>query len=194
VTTGSAAKRNLERAHRLGVRPKILFLACYFPPSRSTASVRTWNIAKYLARRGWEVTVVTPDPSLWRHADDADKTARDLEREGVKRILTGYRWRNLSPDHMRCWNDGHHSRHRRSFRHVCLRKAARRPMPVRICPRLPRCVAPPKSCDDRSSDTETGKGINASEQRGHDRLAVLVEWPASYGGETFSSLQWIRPR
>jgi len=87
-------------------RPKLLFLACYFPPLQSSASVRTWNIAKHLARRGWEVTVATPDPSMWRNVEDADAVHADLKRAGVKRIVTGYRWRFLSPELLRCWNHG----------------------------------------------------------------------------------------
>ena len=35
--------------------------------------VRTWNIAKHLARSGWEVTVVTPHPSIYRNPDDSLK-------------------------------------------------------------------------------------------------------------------------
>lgn len=85
-------------------RPKLLFLACYFPPMQASGSVRTWNIAKYLARLGWEVTVVTPDPSVWRHVEDCEKVAAELDREGIKRLLTGHRWRCLEPIHLKCWD------------------------------------------------------------------------------------------
>lgn len=87
-------------------RCRLLFLACHFPPARAVSCVRTWNIAKYLARSGWEVTVVTPRPSLWRHADDPNRIDSELHREGIRRILTEYRWRCLQPDHLRCWNRG----------------------------------------------------------------------------------------
>jgi hypothetical protein len=87
-------------------KPKVLFLACYFPPLRSTASVRTWNIAKYLARTGWDVTVVTPHPSLWRSVEDPHATSASLQAEGISRILTGQRWRCLSPDFLQCSNTG----------------------------------------------------------------------------------------
>lgn len=86
-------------------RPKLLFLACYFPPARAIASVRSWNIAKYLARLGWEITVVTPDPSVWRHVEHPQKVVEELEREGVRRVLTGHRWRWLSPEDLSCWNE-----------------------------------------------------------------------------------------
>jgi glycosyltransferase involved in cell wall biosynthesis len=95
-----------ERETRQARRPKLLFLACYFPPVQAIASVRTRNIAKYLARLGWEVTVVTPDPSVWRNVEDSEKVSKELEREGIKRILTGHRWRCLQPQHLKCWDEG----------------------------------------------------------------------------------------
>jgi|GEM_PF-621296 len=85
-------------------RPKLLFLAYPFPPLQAVGSVRTGNIARYLARLGWDVTVVTPDPSIWRNVDDIGKVSTELEREGIKRILTGHRWRCLSAQGLKCWN------------------------------------------------------------------------------------------
>lgn len=89
-----------QRSHR----PKLLFLACYFPPVQAIGAVRTGNMARYLARFGWEVTVVTPHSSVWRNADDIGKVSTELEREGIKRILTGHRWRCLVPNHLKCWD------------------------------------------------------------------------------------------
>ena len=86
-------------------RPKLLFLAHAFPPVRAIGCVRTWNTAKYLARLGWEITVVTPEPSVWRYVEDTQKVEQ-LEQEGIRRILTNHRWRWLSPDPLRCWNEG----------------------------------------------------------------------------------------
>lgn len=86
--------------------PKLLFVANYFPPLQGSACVRTWNIAKHLARMGWEVTVVTPDPAVWRHCEDPHKVAADLDREGIRRLLSGHRWSCLSPDLLDCWNRG----------------------------------------------------------------------------------------
>ena len=83
---------------------KVLFLACSFPPAQGSACVRTWNIAKHLARLGWAVTVVTPDPAVWRNIDDPRKVSQELDRHGIKRILTGHRWRCLSPYALNCWN------------------------------------------------------------------------------------------
>ena len=88
----------------LKTRPKLLFLAYDFPPARATACVRTWNLAKYLTRLGWDVTVVTPHPSVWRYVDNPEKTDAALKREGILRILTDHRWRCLSPDHLNTSN------------------------------------------------------------------------------------------
>lgn len=85
-------------------RPKLLFLAHPFPPLQAVGAVRTGNIARYLARLGWDVTVVTPDPSIWRNVDDVGKVSTELEREGIKRILTGHRWRCLLAQGLKCWN------------------------------------------------------------------------------------------
>ena len=89
-------------------RPKILFLAYYFPPLNGIACVRTWNIAKYLSRLGWDVTVVTPDPRLWRleNSGEIEKTTIELNREKIKRIPTGHNWRFLSPRCLNCENTG----------------------------------------------------------------------------------------
>ena len=85
-------------------KPKLLFLAYPFPPLQTIAAVRTGNIAKYLARLGWDVTVVTPDPSMWRNVEDSEKVSMELDREGISRILTGHRWRCLAAQYLNCWN------------------------------------------------------------------------------------------
>ncbi len=87
-------------------RPKLLFLAYPFPPRRSTACVRTWNIAKFLSRLGWQVTVVTPHPSFWCKVDEVEETDAALTKEGIGRILTGHRWPWLLPDQLKCTNAG----------------------------------------------------------------------------------------
>jgi glycosyltransferase involved in cell wall biosynthesis len=93
-------------AGRLSNKPKLLFLACYFPPVQAIGAVRTWNLARYLARLGWEVTVVTPHSSAWRNTEDIEKVSMELEREDIKRIMTGHRWRCLVPQHLKCWDQG----------------------------------------------------------------------------------------
>jgi len=87
-------------------RPKLLFLTRSFPPARVISSVRTWNIAKYLARSGWEVTVVTPRPDIWRHVEDPVKAANRIEGEGIQRLLTQHHWRFLEPDVLTCSTRG----------------------------------------------------------------------------------------
>jgi glycosyltransferase involved in cell wall biosynthesis len=95
------------RLEKMNVRnPKVLFFAYHFPPGSGIASVRTWNIAKYLARLGWSVTVVCPDPSLWRYSEDAERVTASLEREGIRCLVSDHRWRCLSPDALKCWNTG----------------------------------------------------------------------------------------
>jgi glycosyltransferase involved in cell wall biosynthesis len=85
-------------------RPKLLFLAYPFPPAKAPGCVRTWNIATYLTRLGWDVTVVTPDPAILRNIEDAGKVSTELDRVGIKRVLTGHRWRCLAPKNLKCWN------------------------------------------------------------------------------------------
>jgi glycosyltransferase involved in cell wall biosynthesis len=85
-------------------KPKLLFLAHAFPPWNAAGSVRLWNIAKYLTRLGWQVTVVSPDPSLLRKAEDPEKVTTLLDEEGIRRLVTGYRWRCLCPEALKCWN------------------------------------------------------------------------------------------
>lgn len=63
-------------------------------------------MAKHLARLGWDVTVVTPHPSVWRYAENTEEIDAKLEKEGIRRILTGYPWRFLSPERLSCWNRG----------------------------------------------------------------------------------------
>jgi glycosyltransferase involved in cell wall biosynthesis len=87
-------------------RPKLLFLAYAFPPLRAISSVRAWNIAKYLSRLGWEVTVVTPWPSLWRYIENPKEVTGEFEREGVHHIPTGHGWRHLMAGRVKCWNQG----------------------------------------------------------------------------------------
>jgi glycosyltransferase involved in cell wall biosynthesis len=86
--------------------PNILYLARPFPPLRATACVRTWNIAKYLSRLGWNVTVVTPHPSVWRNIDDPNEIEARIKKEGLRRILTEHWWRWLSPHTLRCSDEG----------------------------------------------------------------------------------------
>ena len=73
-------------------RPRLLFLAYYFPPVEVIAAVRTRCMAKYLSRLGWNVTVVTPDPSLFVIADGGAQPAEELMEQDIERMITGHRW------------------------------------------------------------------------------------------------------
>lgn len=88
------------------LRPKVLFLAYYFPPHNSSGCVRTWNIAMHLTRLGWNVTVVTPHPSVWRKVEGCERVVMELDGAGIKRILTRHQWRCLLPHHLKCWDEG----------------------------------------------------------------------------------------
>jgi glycosyltransferase involved in cell wall biosynthesis len=79
-----------------GRRPKLLFVAYHFPPVEAIASVRTGNIAKHLARLGWDVTVLCPDPLLFRRIRNIELSARKLQEWGVRCLKTGHRWKFLS--------------------------------------------------------------------------------------------------
>lgn len=92
---------NMEQ---LAERPKLLFLACYFPPVQAIAAVRTGKMARYLARLGWDVTVVTPHSYVWRDVEDSEKISTELDAEGINRIYTEHHWRCLVPEHLKFWN------------------------------------------------------------------------------------------
>jgi glycosyltransferase involved in cell wall biosynthesis len=75
--------------------PRLLFLAHSFPPKNTIGCVRTYSMAKWLTRRGWEVTVVTPRESAWGQRDGAMDFHRRLLREGIRCIRTEHHWQSL---------------------------------------------------------------------------------------------------
>jgi glycosyltransferase involved in cell wall biosynthesis len=80
-------------------KPNLLFISGYFPPANfSSGCVRTWNLAYFLTRLGWHVSVVTPHPSLWNplFVENATGVAEKMALEGIHPIYTGLRWRFLS--------------------------------------------------------------------------------------------------
>lgn len=85
-------------------KPKLLFLACYFPPVRAISAVRTGSLARYLARLGWDVTVVTPHSNVWREVEDSEIILKELDGEGIKRIYTEHHGRCLVPEHLKFWD------------------------------------------------------------------------------------------
>jgi len=87
-------------------RPKLLLVAWNFPPAPSIGSVRTWNIAKHLARLGWDITVVTPDRRLMRRLENPESIKSAIDAEGIRQIFTDHSWRFLAPNHLNCRNTG----------------------------------------------------------------------------------------
>ena len=86
---------------------KLLFVTYGFPPSRRVGCVRTWNIAKYLTRAGWTVTVLTLDPSLWREVEDPQEWGTRFSVEGIRRLSADHRWRWLAAaGNVNCSNEG----------------------------------------------------------------------------------------
>jgi glycosyltransferase involved in cell wall biosynthesis len=75
---------------------RLLFVTYVFPPLRVIGCVRTWNIAKYLTRAGWTVTVLTVDPSLWRDIEHPDEVETSLNEDGIHRLSTDHEWRWLA--------------------------------------------------------------------------------------------------
>ena len=78
-------------------RPRLLYLAYAFPPLNTVGCGRAWNTAMYLSRLEWDVTVVTPDPSLWQKVEDASGVNLRIEQEGLRRIPHGTRLARSQP-------------------------------------------------------------------------------------------------
>lgn len=71
--------------------PKLLFFSYKFPPLEASCCTRAGALTKYLARDGWEITVVTPDPALV-----SDRMGEEVSPPpGLRRLLTGHRWQLL---------------------------------------------------------------------------------------------------
>jgi glycosyltransferase involved in cell wall biosynthesis len=83
---------------------RLLFLTWTFPPHNAPGCVRTWNIVKHLRKLNWDITVVTPHPSVFRHLESSEDIDAYLKNEGIARILTGHRWRCLVPHDLNCWD------------------------------------------------------------------------------------------
>lgn len=80
---------------------RLLYLAYAFPPAQFVASIRAWNTADQLARRGWQVTVVTPHPNLWRRVDVSSDPVKGEAREGLEMQYTNHYWPWLVADYLR---------------------------------------------------------------------------------------------
>jgi hypothetical protein len=47
-------------------RPRLCFIAFYFPPTRASGVFRSRAIANHFADAGWDVTVITPQREVGR--------------------------------------------------------------------------------------------------------------------------------
>jgi hypothetical protein len=65
-------------------RPRLLFLVWNFPPVQAIASVRIWNLAKYLSRLSWKVSIVTPQPDVCKHMEGPAQVEVKLAEEGIQ--------------------------------------------------------------------------------------------------------------
>lgn len=74
---------------------KLLFLAAPFPPSTRVGSIRAGNVAKYLAKRGWSVTVATVKPSLLGQTTFLGNRDTTLTGLSIKCLYTDHDYRFL---------------------------------------------------------------------------------------------------
>src|SRR5438045_6402027 len=52
---------------RQSSRPRIVYVAFYFPPTRASGVYRSRATANHLAAAGWDVTVLTPQREFFTH-------------------------------------------------------------------------------------------------------------------------------
>ncbi len=97
--------REREGTGRMSHR-RLLFVALYFPPLTAISAVRSWSMATFLARLGWEVSVLTARPTLWRTTNDLDVVDQTLQSLGIRRIETDFHWRVLCEGKVKRSYDG----------------------------------------------------------------------------------------
>lgn len=83
----------------VGRPPRLLFFAYAFPPSRAVGAVRCWNVAKHLARCGWDVEVVTLAPELLANPQPGVDVRVNCAREHIRLRSTGCDWMFLTAGH-----------------------------------------------------------------------------------------------
>jgi glycosyltransferase involved in cell wall biosynthesis len=66
-------------------RPRLLFVAFPFPPSRGAGVYRTVAMANHLADRGWDVTVIAPDDEYFaRYQGSEDRSLIDWVSPSIR--------------------------------------------------------------------------------------------------------------
>lgn len=99
-------------------RPHLLYIAFSFPPSTASSVYRCTAVANAFAQDGWDVTVITVDPTVWSQISGTDEglvesidsririvnvddggaeepARRDLRRYSRLRIEAPYLWKEL---------------------------------------------------------------------------------------------------
>ena len=74
---------------------KILLVSYYFPPCHTVGAYRPFYMAKFLSQLGWEVSVLTPNPSLLVKKEPVDDWQGKIDDIGLEIIETGHNWRGL---------------------------------------------------------------------------------------------------
>jgi hypothetical protein len=81
---------------------RLLIVSAHFPPDRSAGTHRVLRLANYLQAHGWETSVLTIDPSSYRHPIQQDESLVERIDPRVTIVRTGawrghtamVRWRN----------------------------------------------------------------------------------------------------
>jgi len=69
----------------MSARRSLLMCCYYYPPFARSGGMRSWQLARHLAARGWEVEVLTADPALYASAiDPASTAAQSGDAPGVR--------------------------------------------------------------------------------------------------------------
>jgi glycosyltransferase involved in cell wall biosynthesis len=84
--------KQMDRVPAVETRGRILVITYHFPPDGSVGGLRWGGMSKYLARRGWEVHIVTaspqtgpPEPGVHVHYAPRARTLNDKYNDWVSR-------------------------------------------------------------------------------------------------------------
>lgn len=89
-------------------QPRVLFVSYFFPPLHAVACIRTWGMAKALAKRGWRVDVITPGPGNWIRNNFHPPGFLEMTAPGgpIRLQTVPLKLRGLTPDRTVCSNRG----------------------------------------------------------------------------------------
>jgi glycosyltransferase involved in cell wall biosynthesis len=84
---------------RRSSRPRIVYLAFYFPPTRASGVYRSRATANHLAAAGWDVTVISPQREFFTHyINSFDPSLEATVRADVHVDRVRFRGRAWEPD------------------------------------------------------------------------------------------------